>query len=148
MTFSSPATRSSPRRTSRTEARNQADLLSPIRGFGAAVVGQRQDVSRSGCAAVLHVQWKRSKSDAPVSAGHLQDDRSGHLHKMQAPALVGATVIGSVGRRSREREGLGSCGVIVFTDSDFPIRLITLGWHFSVRICCHFWARMVSKLSL
>jgi hypothetical protein len=59
----------------------------------------------------------RSKSDAPVSAGHLRDDRSGHLHKMQAPALVGATVIGSVGRRSREREGLGGCSLMVFDHS-------------------------------
>jgi hypothetical protein len=37
------------------------------------------------------------KGDAPVSAGHLQDDRSGHLHKMQAPAFAGTTIIGSVG---------------------------------------------------
>jgi len=82
---------------------------------------------RGAVAPQFFMQRERSKSPARISTGRVQDDRSRDLHEMQAPAFAGTTIIRSVGRRSREREGLGGSGVIAPNDSNVPTRLITLG---------------------
>jgi hypothetical protein len=70
------------------------------------------------------------------------------MHEMQAPAFAGTTIIGSVGCRSRECEGLGSSGVISFDDSNVPTRLITLGVALvAFGLGCHFWTDRVSRIA-